>query len=170
MIFFFLEDAAVWPENLLCWGARNICTDLSQCDVMLYGMRYVIWCDVLGDVIPDSKIRGASMGPIWDRQDPGGSHVGPMNFVIWDVMWCDEIWCDVMWCARWCDVMWTPWCPIGDKSSARTINSNLGPVLLTLKGFLSKAFSRKLDCDWLMLKRISQPQPSFLLNLLVLTS
>ena len=22
------------------------------------------------------------MGPIWDRQDPGGSHVGPMNFAI----------------------------------------------------------------------------------------
>ena len=23
------------------------------------------------------------MGPIWDRQDPGGPHVGPMNFAIW---------------------------------------------------------------------------------------
>ena len=23
------------------------------------------------------------MGPIWVRQDPGGSHVGPMNFAIW---------------------------------------------------------------------------------------
>ena len=23
------------------------------------------------------------MGPIWDRQDPGGAHVGPMNFAIW---------------------------------------------------------------------------------------
>ena len=23
------------------------------------------------------------MGPIWDRQDPGGTHVGPMNFAIW---------------------------------------------------------------------------------------
>ena len=25
------------------------------------------------------------MGPIWGRQDPGGPHVGPMNFAIWDV-------------------------------------------------------------------------------------
>ena len=25
------------------------------------------------------------MGPIWCRQDPGGPHVGPMNFAIWDV-------------------------------------------------------------------------------------
>ena len=25
------------------------------------------------------------MGPIWGQQDPGGSHVGPMNLVIWVV-------------------------------------------------------------------------------------
>ena len=24
------------------------------------------------------------MGPIWGRQDPGGPHVGPINFAIWD--------------------------------------------------------------------------------------
>ena len=34
--------------------------------------------------IPDSKVLGANMGPIWDRKDQGGSHVGPMNFAIWD--------------------------------------------------------------------------------------
>ena len=33
--------------------------------------------------LPDSKVHGANMGPIWGRQDPGGPHVGPMNFVIW---------------------------------------------------------------------------------------
>ena len=26
------------------------------------------------------------MGPIWGRQDPGGPHVGPMNFAIWEGM------------------------------------------------------------------------------------
>ena len=31
----------------------------------------------------DSTVHGANMGPIWDRQDPGGSHVGPMNLAIW---------------------------------------------------------------------------------------
>ena len=25
------------------------------------------------------------MGPIWGQQDPGGPHVGPMNFAIWEV-------------------------------------------------------------------------------------
>ena len=32
---------------------------------------------------PNSKVHGVSMGPIWGRQDPGGPHVGPMNFAIW---------------------------------------------------------------------------------------
>ena len=32
---------------------------------------------------PDSKVHGANMGTIWVRQDPGGPHVGPMNFAIW---------------------------------------------------------------------------------------
>ena len=34
--------------------------------------------------IPDSKVHWANMEPIWGRQDPGGPHVGPMNFAIWD--------------------------------------------------------------------------------------
>ena len=32
---------------------------------------------------PDSKVNGANMGSIWGQQDPGGPHVGPINFVIW---------------------------------------------------------------------------------------
>ena len=32
---------------------------------------------------PGSKIHAATMGTIWGRQDPGGPHVGPMNFAIW---------------------------------------------------------------------------------------
>ena len=34
-------------------------------------------------ISPDSKVCGDNMGPIWGRQDPGGPHVGPMNFAIW---------------------------------------------------------------------------------------
>ena len=36
----------------------------------------------IGAIIPDSKVHGANVGPIWGRQDPGGPHVGPMNFAI----------------------------------------------------------------------------------------
>ena len=42
--------------------------------------------NVIFEAIPDSKVHGANMGPIWDPQNPGGLHVGPMNFAIWDVM------------------------------------------------------------------------------------
>ena len=34
--------------------------------------------------IPESKVHGANMGPIWGRQDPGGPHIGPMNLAISD--------------------------------------------------------------------------------------
>ena len=30
---------------------------------------------------PDSKVRGANMGPIRGRQDPGGPHVGPWTLL-----------------------------------------------------------------------------------------
>ena len=40
---------------------------------------------------PDSKVHGANTGPIWGRQDPGGPHVGPMNFVIWVDKWATSV-------------------------------------------------------------------------------
>ena len=35
---------------------------------------------------PDSKVHGSNMGPIWGGQDPGGPHVGPMKFAIWEML------------------------------------------------------------------------------------
>ena len=55
-------------------------------------------CNMKCGNTPDSKVDGANMGPIWGRQDPGGPHVGPINFAIWDMSWfswntlqCDDI-------------------------------------------------------------------------------
>ena len=45
-----------------------------------------IFSDNIFSYIPDSKVHGANMGPIWSRRDPGGHHVGPMNFAIWDYL------------------------------------------------------------------------------------
>ena len=45
-------------------------------------MHKVWLCSALSRV-PDSKVHEANMGSIWGRQDPGGSHVGAMAFVIW---------------------------------------------------------------------------------------
>ena len=46
---------------------------------------------------PDSKAHGAIMGPIWGQQDPGGTHVGPMNFAIWvGKHWYNLLWRDIV--------------------------------------------------------------------------
>ena len=36
-------------------------------------------CNIDDEIVPDSKVHVANMGPIWGQQDPGGPHVGPMN-------------------------------------------------------------------------------------------
>ena len=51
-----------------------------------------LWCHDIGlhYDIPDSKVHGANMGPIWGRQDPGGPHVlAPwtlLSGMIWNCM------------------------------------------------------------------------------------
>ena len=53
----------------------------------------VLFLDFTGSVVtvllkqmlnggPDSNVYGANMEPTWGQQDPGGPHVGPMNFAI----------------------------------------------------------------------------------------
>ena len=46
-------------------------------------MTRILACQGQVMYIPDSKVHGANMGPIWGRQHPGGPHIGPMNFGIW---------------------------------------------------------------------------------------
>ena len=44
---------------------------------------HAVWPEGIVKVtIPDSKVHGANVGPIWGLQDPGGPRVGYMNFVI----------------------------------------------------------------------------------------
>ena len=38
---------------------------------------------IIFNAFPDNKVHGANVGPTWARQDPGGLHVGHMNFAIW---------------------------------------------------------------------------------------
>ena len=51
---------------------------------------------VPGTTVPDSKVHGANMGPIWGWQDPGGPHVGPMNLAIWGGNWISMVVHDVL--------------------------------------------------------------------------
>ena len=45
------------------------------------------WTSSGGDFTPETPLIARNMGPIWGRQDPGGPHVGPMNFAIWSEIW-----------------------------------------------------------------------------------
>ena len=65
-----------WLLNGTCW---------YLCLLLMTGIRLEI---KQTQVIPrhtdsNSKVHGAYRGPTWGRQDPGGSHVGLMNFAIW---------------------------------------------------------------------------------------
>ena len=51
----------------------------------LLNERILVALCLLMPIQPGSKVHGANMEPIWDRQDPGGPHVGPMNIAIWDI-------------------------------------------------------------------------------------
>ena len=63
----------------------------SDPSLFLYQLISNGWCQLMIEaishtpltVLPDNKVHGANMGPIWGQQDPGGPRVGPMNFAVW---------------------------------------------------------------------------------------
>ena len=73
----YIEDTS--QNNIL--GVRVfsilVCSDLSV--IYAYIFRVVFLVPAL-----IARFMGANMGPIWVRQDPGGPHVDPMNFAIWE--------------------------------------------------------------------------------------
>ena len=68
------------PVNPLWYYVPEICMDSVWVCLVLNVYAYSV---VHISHHHDSKVHGANMGPIWGRQDPGGPHVGPMNFAIW---------------------------------------------------------------------------------------
>ena len=68
----------------------------SHCCCPSSNHMYLVNCFLLNSLLcsmvcikvsHDSNVHGANMGPIWGRQEPGGPHVGPMNFTIWVITW-----------------------------------------------------------------------------------
>ena len=81
----FDSRKCIWKRRLRNGGhfvSASMCYNiiLSTCHFVWYYTAAVITSQVVGLCYPDSKVHGANMGPIWGRQDPGGPHVGPMNF------------------------------------------------------------------------------------------
>ena len=66
------------------------CVPKGRIDIKSVSVQVMVWQKTKQQVssrtnneFPDSRVHGASMGPIWGREDPGGPHVGLMNFAIW---------------------------------------------------------------------------------------
>ena len=81
----------VLRENPIeCLAENYWCTPHSRLNTLLLTCSDgKVWRKPHTDVLcqgnsPDSKVHGANMGPTWGRQDPGGPHVGPRIFVIWE--------------------------------------------------------------------------------------
>ena len=103
MCTFLLQNVPLWNIWLMhcgiCQMGLSIADAEPSCSFLhkLHNrMRYAVLHSRKWDVTkthlgsyPDCKAHGANMGPIWGRQDPGGPHVGPMNFAIW-VSMCSE--------------------------------------------------------------------------------
>ena len=77
-----------WINTSLRFAFRPL---INRCISLPRICHYTLICAPLmrlhgGNNSPDSKVHGdgENMGPIWDRQDPGWPHVGPMNFAIWE--------------------------------------------------------------------------------------
>ena len=70
-------------RRLWKWRARKQCFIATKRNNFLSGMV----CNRLHliESFPDRKVHGANVGPTWGRQDPGWSHVGPMNLAIWEL-------------------------------------------------------------------------------------
>ena len=73
-------------------GCRAVCFIITMCvkgylkivPSLIFFCFNVELLNIQQHVNPKSKVHGANMGPIWGRQDPGGLHVGPINFSIWE--------------------------------------------------------------------------------------
>ena len=68
MMDFFGWDQVIKMNNIDCANQRTCIAGISRTS------------------IPDSKVHGANMGPIWGRQDPGGPHIDPMNLAIRNII------------------------------------------------------------------------------------
>ena len=133
------DNTRIWsPASVLivgCWGRAG-------------EEKYRFLATVQATNYPDSKVHGTNMGPIWGRQDPGGPHVGPMNFIIWVCSWLAPCYC-LLWfgVGRFKMIMlcFPQYCPFGRKIIHK------GPVMQILLQFCycrDKPLKKHSICRW----------------------
>ena len=74
----------IYHQVIIQYGSSELKEDKATSDIEAARKECTTVSTVVdSDHCPDSKVRGANMGLIWGRHDPGGPHVGPMNFATW---------------------------------------------------------------------------------------
>ena len=76
----------VWPPAKLKHHSGPICVQVPCSLFFLVSQpnkAYATKEAITSQAIPKWQSSWANMGALWGRQDPGGPHVGPINFAIW---------------------------------------------------------------------------------------
>ena len=83
-----LGEYCTWLEVCTRWALHldNLCRWLLRWNWRLSHMKSIWNLIFITSHKICFKVRGANMGHVWGRQDPGGSHVGPINFAMWDML------------------------------------------------------------------------------------
>ena len=71
------------PWKLVIWTDTVLCAWFLLCGGLFCFINTGKFYLDPACMVPHSKVHEANMAPIWGRQDPGGPHVGPMNFALW---------------------------------------------------------------------------------------
>ena len=80
----------VWKRSSA--NSINMCVLCVMLNAKNISNRAFMWMYIFKGLYPDRNVHGANMGPSWGRQDPGWTHVGPMNFAIWVVKEMRDMW------------------------------------------------------------------------------
>ena len=82
-----IDPVAVEPSTGVIQGVILVVPAYTACTVSAgVAGRNTSSVGIKSMITPGSKVHGANMGPMWDRQDPGVSHIGLMILAIWDDM------------------------------------------------------------------------------------
>ena len=95
LIIFLMES---WLRSIYSWGQDAVFLIwIPMLKIRLYRhcLTFNMGIPLHGNL--DSNVHGANMGPNWVLSAPGGSHVGPMNLVIWE----DGLYIETGLCSSW---------------------------------------------------------------------
>ena len=72
---------STWSVAIATAGSMHAGDQVARWEIWILNVLFNAEENGTDDIHPGSKVHGANMGLIWGRQDPGGPHVSPMNYL-----------------------------------------------------------------------------------------